>query len=153
MAERELIIVGGANGAGKTTFAVEYASRYGCLYLGPTRSRPNSLRPHRTLWQSQPRRNSCGAYLLLSLTSGNWSSNLPLPDAHSNIRCTVHGVLDSRSRLYTSFWIPLTCVWNGFTNACSRVAIQFLNSIFGGVFSAVIATFGRYTDRWRITGC
>jgi len=32
--QRELIIVGGANGAGKTTFAAEYASRYRCLYLG-----------------------------------------------------------------------------------------------------------------------
>jgi len=31
---KELIIVGGANGAGKTTFAVEYASRRNCLYLG-----------------------------------------------------------------------------------------------------------------------
>ncbi len=30
----ELIIVGGANGAGKTTFALEYASRHNCLYLG-----------------------------------------------------------------------------------------------------------------------
>jgi len=28
------MIVGGANGAGKTTFAAEYASRYDCLYLG-----------------------------------------------------------------------------------------------------------------------
>lgn len=34
MAAKELIIVGGANGAGKTTFAVEYASRRKCLYLG-----------------------------------------------------------------------------------------------------------------------
>lgn len=34
MAAKELIIVGGANGAGKTTFAVEYASRRNCLYLG-----------------------------------------------------------------------------------------------------------------------
>lgn len=34
MAERELIIVGGANGAGKTTFAIEYASRHDCQYLG-----------------------------------------------------------------------------------------------------------------------
>jgi len=34
VAAKELIIVGGANGAGKTTFAVEYASRRNCLYLG-----------------------------------------------------------------------------------------------------------------------
>lgn len=34
MTARELIIVGGANGAGKTTFAMEYASQYRCLYLG-----------------------------------------------------------------------------------------------------------------------
>lgn len=34
MAAKELIIVGGANGAGKTTFAVEYASLRSCLYLG-----------------------------------------------------------------------------------------------------------------------
>jgi len=34
VAAKELIIVGGANGAGKTTFAVEYASRHNCLYLG-----------------------------------------------------------------------------------------------------------------------
>ena len=34
MADKELIIVGGANGAGKTTFATEYSSRYQCLYLG-----------------------------------------------------------------------------------------------------------------------
>lgn len=34
MAAKELIIVGGANGVGKTTFAVEYASRRNCLYLG-----------------------------------------------------------------------------------------------------------------------
>ncbi len=33
MAGKELIIVGGANGAGKTTFAVEYASRCHCLHL------------------------------------------------------------------------------------------------------------------------
>jgi predicted ABC-type ATPase len=34
VAAKELIIVGGANGAGKTTFAVEYASRRNWLYLG-----------------------------------------------------------------------------------------------------------------------
>lgn len=34
MADKDLIIVGGANGAGKTTFATEYASRYQRLYLG-----------------------------------------------------------------------------------------------------------------------
>ena len=34
MVAKELIIVGGANGVGKTTFAVEYASRRNCLYLG-----------------------------------------------------------------------------------------------------------------------
>lgn len=34
MAGKELTVVGGANGAGKTTFAVEYASRHNCLYLG-----------------------------------------------------------------------------------------------------------------------
>lgn len=34
MAAKELIIVGGANGTGKTTFAVEYSSRRDCLYLG-----------------------------------------------------------------------------------------------------------------------
>lgn len=34
MAARELVIVGGANGAGKTTFAVKYASRHHLLYLG-----------------------------------------------------------------------------------------------------------------------
>ena len=34
MARKALIIVGGANGAGKTTFATEYASQHNCLYLG-----------------------------------------------------------------------------------------------------------------------
>ena len=34
VAARELVIVGGANGAGKTTFAVKYASRHHLLYLG-----------------------------------------------------------------------------------------------------------------------
>lgn len=34
MATKELIIVGGANGVGKTTFAMEYASRYRHHYLG-----------------------------------------------------------------------------------------------------------------------
>jgi len=34
VAAKELIIVGGANGAGKTTFAVECSSRRNCLYLG-----------------------------------------------------------------------------------------------------------------------
>jgi predicted ABC-type ATPase len=34
MAAKELIIVGGANGAGKTTFALEYASTHNHLYLG-----------------------------------------------------------------------------------------------------------------------
>jgi predicted ABC-type ATPase len=34
MTDKDLIIVGGANGAGKTTFAAEYASRHHCLYLG-----------------------------------------------------------------------------------------------------------------------
>ena len=33
MADKELIIVGGANGVGKTTFAAEYASCNRCLYL------------------------------------------------------------------------------------------------------------------------
>jgi predicted ABC-type ATPase len=31
---KELIIVGGANGVGKTTFAMDYAARRDCLYLG-----------------------------------------------------------------------------------------------------------------------
>lgn len=34
MVGKELIIVGGANGAGKTTFAVRYASQHDYLYLG-----------------------------------------------------------------------------------------------------------------------
>ena len=34
MGNKELIIVGGANGSGKTTFAEEYASRHQYLYLG-----------------------------------------------------------------------------------------------------------------------
>jgi predicted ABC-type ATPase len=34
MPAKELIIVGGANGVGKTTFAIKYASRRDCLYLG-----------------------------------------------------------------------------------------------------------------------
>ena len=34
MPDRRLIVVGGANGVGKTTFAVEYASRLGVRYLG-----------------------------------------------------------------------------------------------------------------------
>lgn len=34
MTGKELIIVGGANGVGKTTFATEYAARYYCVYLG-----------------------------------------------------------------------------------------------------------------------
>jgi predicted ABC-type ATPase len=34
VAAKELIIVGGANGAGKTTFAAKYASENGYLYLG-----------------------------------------------------------------------------------------------------------------------
>ncbi len=34
MPAKELIIVGGANGVGKTTFALEYSSRHDCLYLG-----------------------------------------------------------------------------------------------------------------------
>jgi hypothetical protein len=34
MSGKELIIGGGANGAGKTTFAAEYASLYHCVYLG-----------------------------------------------------------------------------------------------------------------------
>ena len=34
MPAKELIIVGGANGVGKTTFAVKYACRLDCLYLG-----------------------------------------------------------------------------------------------------------------------
>jgi len=34
VAGKELIIVGGANGTGKTTFAVRYAYRHDCLYLG-----------------------------------------------------------------------------------------------------------------------
>lgn len=34
MAGKELVIVGGANGVGKTTVAVEYAAKHDCLYLG-----------------------------------------------------------------------------------------------------------------------
>ena len=34
MNSRDLIVVGGANGVGKTTFAVEYASQHNYLYLG-----------------------------------------------------------------------------------------------------------------------
>ena len=34
MSAKELLIVGGANGVGKTTFAVEYAAQHNLLYLG-----------------------------------------------------------------------------------------------------------------------
>ena len=152
MAERELIIVGGANGTGKTTFAVEYASRHDWLYLGAD-AIDVELAPDAPQLVRVAAAHEFIQRLTAALDAREAVVLSPrLPGALCGTRCVLPAVPDTRSRLCIYSSTPPTHAWSESTNACKKAGIRSQNRISDAGSFAVFATSGGCTDRWPIIG-
>ena len=152
MAGKELTVVGGANGTGKTTFAVEYASRRNCLYLA---GRYRCGTPPGCSWTCA---GGCRRGTHAALTAALSRDDTIVLESTLAGRTLRHVIGSARDNGFTITIVylfldsPDTCVEH-VEERVQKGGHSVPAPMFGDDSFAASATSGGCTDRWRITGC